>query len=209
MCHLGASCRCSSLSKWRRFTNIYNKLRYGRYSEIKSEQCPSTPRMGWCTTKYSRMSHTGNLNSRGESIRKRHNSNWSFLIFFQIVDWLTVWTVATERNSCRIRCIWRGASATSKYRIMVCWKTIFSGHKQLTNKKIHIYINPMFHPHSNSNAVLTRAIENVELPLNSTDPDLLLLKAISAASTHCLFQCMNLLQRHHDVSGDNRPDTAA
>lgn len=54
-----------------------------------------------------------------------------------------------------------------------------------------------------SNAVLTRAIENVEPPLSSTDPDLLLLKAISAASTHCLFQCMNLLQRHHhDVSGD-------
>lgn len=59
----------------------------------------------------------------------------------------------------------------------------------------------------NSNAMLTRAIENVELPLISTDPDLLLLKAISAASTHCLFQCMNLLQRHHhDVSGENRLD---
>lgn len=52
------------------------------------------------------------------------------------------------------------------------------------------------------NAMLTRAIENVEPPLSSTDPDLLLLKAISAASTHCLFQCMNLLQRHHD-SSDN------
>lgn len=60
-----------------------------------------------------------------------------------------------------------------------------------------------------SNSVLTRAIENVELPLNSTDPDLLLLKAISAASTHCLFQCMNLLQRHHDVTGDTRSDMAA
>lgn len=57
-----------------------------------------------------------------------------------------------------------------------------------------------------SNAVLTRAIENVDPPLNSTDPDLLLLKAISAASTHCLFQCMSLLQRHRDVSGDNRSD---
>lgn len=58
-----------------------------------------------------------------------------------------------------------------------------------------------------SNAVLTRAIESVDDPLDSNDADLLLLKAISAASTHCLFQCMNLLQRQHEVN--IRPETAA
>lgn len=29
-----------------------------------------------------------------------------------------------------------------------------------------------------------------------TDPNLLLLKATSAASLHCLFQCLNILQRN-------------
>lgn len=60
---------------------------------------------------------------------------------------------------------------------------------------------------SPSNAVLTRAIESVEDPLDPNDSDLLLLKAISAASTHCLFQCMNLLQRQHEAN--IRPETAA
>lgn len=58
-----------------------------------------------------------------------------------------------------------------------------------------------------SNAALARAIENAESPLNPNDPDLLLLKAISAASTQCLFQCMNLLQRHQEIIV--RPESAA
>lgn len=73
---------------------------------------------------------------------------------------------------------------------------------ELMNESVMNNVSP-----PNSNAVLARAIENVESPLNSNDPDLLLLKAISAASTHCLFQCMNLLQRHQEVN--NRPESAA
>lgn len=59
-----------------------------------------------------------------------------------------------------------------------------------------------------SNAALTRAIENADAPFTSADPDLLLLKAISAASTHCLFQCLGLLQRHQEITGDNRSEAA-
>lgn len=55
-----------------------------------------------------------------------------------------------------------------------------------------------------SNAALAVAIENADTPLSPTDPDLLLLKAVSAASTHCLLQCLGLLQRHHDFAGDLR-----
>lgn len=50
-----------------------------------------------------------------------------------------------------------------------------------------------------SNAALARAIENMNGPLSPTDPDLLLLKAISTASTQCLHQCLTLLQRHQDI----------
>lgn len=49
------------------------------------------------------------------------------------------------------------------------------------------------------NAALARSIETAQAPLSPTDPDLLLLKAISAASTHCLLQCMGLLQRHQEI----------
>lgn len=55
-----------------------------------------------------------------------------------------------------------------------------------------------------SNATLAKAIETVDGPLSPTDPDVLMLKAVSAASTHCLLQCLGLLQRHHDISGDVR-----
>ncbi|XP_026473413.1 oxysterol-binding protein-related protein 11-like isoform X2 [Ctenocephalides felis] len=46
-----------------------------------------------------------------------------------------------------------------------------------------------------SDAALARAIESCSPPFSDTDPDLLLLKATSAASTHCLLQCLGLLQR--------------
>lgn len=51
-----------------------------------------------------------------------------------------------------------------------------------------------------SNAALARAIENVTHPLVHTDPDLLMLKALSAANTHCLLQCLGLLQRHQELA---------
>lgn len=54
-----------------------------------------------------------------------------------------------------------------------------------------------------SNAALARAIENVTSPLAHTDPDLLMLKAVSAASTQSLLQCFGLLQRHSELA-DNR-----
>lgn len=53
---------------------------------------------------------------------------------------------------------------------------------------------------SHSNAALARSIESAQLPLTATDPDLLMLKALSAASTHCLLQCLGLLQRHHEFT---------
>lgn len=55
-----------------------------------------------------------------------------------------------------------------------------------------------------SNAALVKAIENCSSPLCPTDPDVLMLKAVSSASTHCLFQCLALVQRHHEISGDVR-----
>lgn len=54
-----------------------------------------------------------------------------------------------------------------------------------------------------SNASLARSIENATQPLSPTDPDLLLLKAISSATTHCLLQCLGLLQRHHEIQDRN------
>lgn len=60
-----------------------------------------------------------------------------------------------------------------------------------------------------SNAALARAIENASHPLTSTDPDLLLLKAISASSTQCLLQCMSLLQRHHEYTASDVRSEAA
>uniref|UniRef100_A0AAG5DMT9 PH domain-containing protein n=1 Tax=Anopheles atroparvus TaxID=41427 RepID=A0AAG5DMT9_ANOAO len=55
-----------------------------------------------------------------------------------------------------------------------------------------------------SNAALARAIENLNGPLSHTDPDLLVVKAVSAASTHCLLQCLGLLQRHQELVPDTR-----
>lgn len=55
-----------------------------------------------------------------------------------------------------------------------------------------------------SNAALAKAVDNVVSPLSPTDPDVLMLKAISSASTHCLLQCLALIQRHHEISGDVR-----
>uniref|UniRef100_A0A2M4BZH5 Putative oxysterol binding protein n=1 Tax=Anopheles marajoara TaxID=58244 RepID=A0A2M4BZH5_9DIPT len=55
-----------------------------------------------------------------------------------------------------------------------------------------------------SNAALARAIENLTDPVSPTDPDLLMLKALSAASTHCLLQCLGLLQRHQEFGPDSR-----
>ncbi|XP_037933417.1 oxysterol-binding protein-related protein 11 isoform X2 [Teleopsis dalmanni] len=50
------------------------------------------------------------------------------------------------------------------------------------------------------NANLARAIENIDCEAFSpTDPDLLMLKAISTASTQCLHQCLSLLQRHQEI----------
>lgn len=58
------------------------------------------------------------------------------------------------------------------------------------------------------NASLARAIENIEGPFFPTDPDLLLLKALSTASTQCLHQCLSLLQRHQDIQNThNRNET--
>ncbi|XP_053683769.1 oxysterol-binding protein-related protein 11 [Sabethes cyaneus] len=58
-----------------------------------------------------------------------------------------------------------------------------------------------------SNAALARAIESVSNPLLPTDPDLLMLKALSAASTHCLLQCLGLLQRYNEFA-DTRNEPA-
>lgn len=51
-----------------------------------------------------------------------------------------------------------------------------------------------------SNASLAKTIESLESPLSATDPDVLLLKAVSAASTHCMLQCLNLLQSHNEIN---------
>jgi len=52
-----------------------------------------------------------------------------------------------------------------------------------------------------SNASLARAIESIDCAsFSPTDPDLLLLKAISTASTQCLHQCLGLLQRHQEIN---------
>lgn len=51
------------------------------------------------------------------------------------------------------------------------------------------------------NASLARAIESIDCAsFSPTDPDLLLLKAISTASTQCLHQCLGLLQRHQEIN---------
>ncbi|XP_055373480.1 oxysterol-binding protein-related protein 11 [Condylostylus longicornis] len=57
------------------------------------------------------------------------------------------------------------------------------------------------------NASLARTIENFGGPFSPTDPDLLLLKAISTASTQCLNQCLTLLQRHQDIHGPSRQES--
>lgn len=57
------------------------------------------------------------------------------------------------------------------------------------------------------NASLARSVETASGPFTHTDPDLLLLKALSAATTHCLFQCLGLLQRHQEIA-DNRSNAA-
>lgn len=60
-----------------------------------------------------------------------------------------------------------------------------------------------------SNATLARTIENINCEtFTPTDPDLLLLKAISTASTQCLHQCLSLLQRHQEIHTP-RSDTAS
>jgi len=63
-----------------------------------------------------------------------------------------------------------------------------------------------------SNVMLARAIEAVESAegeegLTSNDPDLLMLKAISTASTQCLHQCLGLLQRPEEVETSVTPST--
>lgn len=70
--------------------------------------------------------------------------------------------------------------------------------KSLTNA----FSSSVFIQHSN--AALAKAVENVVSPLSPTDPDVLMLKAISSASTSCLLQCLALIQRHHEISGDVR-----
>lgn len=55
-----------------------------------------------------------------------------------------------------------------------------------------------------SNATLAKAVESCNGALCPTDPDVLMLKALSAASTHCLLQCLAIIQRHHEISGDVR-----
>lgn len=62
-------------------------------------------------------------------------------------------------------------------------------------------------PHHISNAALARSVENAQAPLSPTDPDLLYLKAVSAASTHCLYQCLGLIKRHQEIQ-DTRSESA-
>lgn len=58
-----------------------------------------------------------------------------------------------------------------------------------------------------SNASLGRMIESLEsTELLPTDPDLLLLKALSAANTYALLQCLGILQREHDYSNNKSSD---
>lgn len=49
-----------------------------------------------------------------------------------------------------------------------------------------------------TDATLCRTIESAGSKF-FTDPNLLLLKATSAASLHCLFQCLNILQRNQQA----------
>lgn len=69
---------------------------------------------------------------------------------------------------------------------------------------IQIGINNLLFNFVYSNDALAKAVENVVGPLSPTDPDVLMLKAVSSASTHCLLQCLALIQRHHEISGDVR-----
>lgn len=49
------------------------------------------------------------------------------------------------------------------------------------------------------NANMIRAIESASAP---TDPDYLMLKALSATTTTVLFQCLGLLQKYQEFQGD-------
>lgn len=59
------------------------------------------------------------------------------------------------------------------------------------------------------NAALVRSIESTSPPFTHTDPDLLLLKAISTASTQCLHQCLSLLLRHQEIQDNRQEATGA
>ncbi|XP_075978575.1 oxysterol-binding protein-related protein 11-like [Anticarsia gemmatalis] len=51
-----------------------------------------------------------------------------------------------------------------------------------------------------SDAALARCIESSDSPFPHTDPDLLLLKATSAASMQCLLQCLGILHRQQQYA---------
>lgn len=110
---------------------------------------------------------------------------------------ITFW-IASAWNYCRFWCIQRCTTKASQHRIVVRISLNFCNWTRINAFLFSLWIW--------SNAVLTRAIENVLPPLDSNDSDLLVLKAISAASTHCLFQCMNLLQRQYDVCANVRSE---
>lgn len=48
------------------------------------------------------------------------------------------------------------------------------------------------------NASLIKSIENASSPMSFTDPDLLMLKALSATTTTVMFQCLGLLQKYQE-----------
>lgn len=54
-----------------------------------------------------------------------------------------------------------------------------------------------------SDAALARAIESIQAPFNHTDPDLLLLKATSAATMQCLLQCLGILHRQQQYGSSH------
>ncbi|XP_026325199.1 uncharacterized protein LOC113234145 [Hyposmocoma kahamanoa] len=54
-----------------------------------------------------------------------------------------------------------------------------------------------------SDASLARCIEASDSPFPHTDPDLLLLKATSAASMQCLLQCLGILHRQQQYATVN------
>ncbi|XP_031768747.1 oxysterol-binding protein-related protein 11 [Galleria mellonella] len=63
-----------------------------------------------------------------------------------------------------------------------------------------------------SDAALARCIESSDSPFPHTDPDLLLLKATSAANMQCLLQCLGILHRQQQyatvsVSSGKHSDT--